>query len=532
MSGTDESGTDDPGALLDDHVQAGRWSEVVSILDRHWGEVLSANPRAVQRAVNALPQDVLSANPRWALATNYVNRFVTNGQTPTTIFRGTEPTPEPSSLLDVLARLTSRVAAKRAGGRYAEAVEFAREARALLDDADDDTRSGLTQALPEIIFQWAMAWEYYGDTDTATREYIESFDAAVAIGHRLAEASAAGATAWMHSLAGRNIQARSWLDRLPPSDGDWWDNRASIAARFAHAQLLIDELALDRAREELSRVSLTGVPERWPAQKYLLAQTAQDAAECADLLTQIDSSAIAAPLGEDRQGAWEPYIAITRAMLLARLENWAAARAALDDVGPDHSRTDIGGIQSQLWKAAARLQAGDVTRARRDATALIEVSTAAPRVLIGALAIAGAAAHRLGDREAAVRQLTMAFSLAEKHRLYKPITLVPSSDLSDVFELIPDLLPEEIRDALVAESGRSDTDPFLELSPRELAVVRSITAHDGLDEVAAGLFVSRNTVKSQLRSIYRKLGIRSRPALEELALRHGYTNATSPRRDT
>jgi LuxR family maltose regulon positive regulatory protein len=33
-----------------------------------------------------------------------------------------------------------------------------------------------------------------------------------------------------------------------------------------------------------------------------------------------------------------------------------------------------------------------------------------------------------------------------------------------------------------------------------------------IDEIAARLYVSRNTVKSQLRTVYRKLGVSSREA--------------------
>lgn len=49
------------------------------------------------------------------------------------------------------------------------------------------------------------------------------------------------------------------------------------------------------------------------------------------------------------------------------------------------------------------------------------------------------------------------------------------------------------------------------LSRRELVVLSHLTEDMTLEELAAVLFVTRNTVKSQLRSIYRKAGVSTRP---------------------
>ncbi|GAA2237061.1 LuxR C-terminal-related transcriptional regulator [Herbiconiux moechotypicola] len=519
--------TEEPGHELDRLVTEGRWDAVVAILDHRWGEVLSADPEAVKRAVNALPASVLEANPRWSLAANYVNRFVSNGQTPTTIFRGTSPTPEPVSLLDLLAGLTSKIAERRARGRYSDAVEAAAEARSLLDEADDTSRTSLRQALPEIAFQWGMAWEYAGDSKRAAQEYAESYDSAVAIDHRLATASAAGALAWLHAIAGRNIQARQWLDRLPPVGEEWWGNRAAVTARFARTQLLVDEFRLSEARAEAATISLRGVPERWPAQKYLLALIEDDPAVCLDLLTQIDSSAATLPADAVSQGAWSPFVAIARSVLLGRLGNWAAAREALDTIHLDERGTEFGALHIRLWKAAAALVTGDVARARRNSSTLIGQSTASPRVLVGALAVSAVAARRSGDEETAATHLDMAVALAAQHRLFAPLTVVPPAELRDLVVAAGATLPADVESALFTDDAAvvSDPDPFLGLTPRELAVVRSMVARSSVDEVSTELFVSRNTIKSQLRSAYRKLGVGSKAALEELALRHGYAPA-------
>lgn len=48
------------------------------------------------------------------------------------------------------------------------------------------------------------------------------------------------------------------------------------------------------------------------------------------------------------------------------------------------------------------------------------------------------------------------------------------------------------------------------LTHREKVVLSRLSEHTTLEEIAAELFVTRNTVKSQVRSVYRKLGISTR----------------------
>ena len=48
------------------------------------------------------------------------------------------------------------------------------------------------------------------------------------------------------------------------------------------------------------------------------------------------------------------------------------------------------------------------------------------------------------------------------------------------------------------------------LTRRELVVLGHLSEDVTLEEIATTLFVTRNTVKSQVRSLYRKLGVSTR----------------------
>ncbi|MBW0253154.1 MULTISPECIES: helix-turn-helix transcriptional regulator [unclassified Cellulomonas] len=63
----------------------------------------------------------------------------------------------------------------------------------------------------------------------------------------------------------------------------------------------------------------------------------------------------------------------------------------------------------------------------------------------------------------------------------------------------------------LADAPRAVTDLFGEpLSPRERVVLAELAEDVTLEDIARKLFVSRNTVKTQVRSIYRKIGASTR----------------------
>jgi DNA-binding NarL/FixJ family response regulator len=60
------------------------------------------------------------------------------------------------------------------------------------------------------------------------------------------------------------------------------------------------------------------------------------------------------------------------------------------------------------------------------------------------------------------------------------------------------------------------------LSPRELDILGLIVQGRSNDEIAADLFVSINTVKSMIRSIYRKIDVTSRAQAVAWGVEHGF----------
>jgi DNA-binding NarL/FixJ family response regulator len=60
------------------------------------------------------------------------------------------------------------------------------------------------------------------------------------------------------------------------------------------------------------------------------------------------------------------------------------------------------------------------------------------------------------------------------------------------------------------------------LSPREIDVIALIVAGRSNEDIAAALYLSINTVKSVIRSIYRKVGVASRSQAVAWGVEHGF----------
>ncbi|MGJ8721365.1 MAG: LuxR C-terminal-related transcriptional regulator [Salinibacterium amurskyense] len=128
--------------------------------------------------------------------------------------------------------------------------------------------------------------------------------------------------------------------------------------------------------------------------------------------------------------------------------------------------------------------------------------------------IKGAAHLSLGSEEQSDVAFDRALRLAARNRMHSPFRLVPS---------------EVVQDMLTRASGRSQplevgalikrldgltvllpTRDSQALSDRERAIARELVRGSNSAEIAETLFISVNTVKSHLKSIYRKLGVTSR----------------------
>ena len=211
------------------------------------------------------------------------------------------------------------------------------------------------------------------------------------------------------------------------------------------------------------------------------------------------------------------YIVGGQIRLMAAIGDLGSARAVLARYPDDPD----GPVYFSVVRAEVLVGAGELDSA-------IEILAHATRTGKGfidqhvqALVLLALLRERAADQNAAISAICAAVSLAAPECFVQPFLqfgraaerLLRSAarhshlDLAfvdQVFRAFDALQPEVSRLAVLTDSLDEP------LTDRELEVLRSLDSLDSLPEISASLFISVNTLKAHLRSIYRKLGVGSR----------------------
>ena len=316
--------------------------------------------------------------------------------------------------------------------------------------------------------------------------------------------------AWMHALRGRPATAERWLRaaedgragrELPDgstSIGPWLALLHAAMCRDGPEQMLSDAEAAVQGLAPASQWRPTAVLVRGAALLLLGGDAGADAgmAEAVDAAESVGATDVQVVA-----------LAVRSLLAEARGDNadarafGLAARALVDERGlQDYATSALGLVAS----ARAELRAGSWERARADlerANLLRPALThAIPWYSLLALVELARAHMALLDMSEARSLLSEADEILRRR---------PA--LGVLFERTRELRAEA--DAVYeARKGRAST-----LTPAELRLLPLLATHLSFNEIGERLYVSRNTVKTQAISVYRKLGVSSRSEAIERA---------------
>jgi LuxR family transcriptional regulator, maltose regulon positive regulatory protein len=327
-----------------------------------------------------------------------------------------------------------------------------------------------------------------------------------------------GYLALADALRGRLNRAASTAAQAsatPAGDGERLSAAISPAAHVALAAVHVERNELRPAHAELKRAeaSLRLHPDRMTGSVACIVAARKALAEGhPDGAIEIVRKA--------RPGGPLPHWLERR---LAMLESRACAAAgdtasALEAA----ARADPGSLEAAATQAHAWLAAGDAQAARNSLAGHRErVETVPDHVRLEAWLVTARISYAVGDRADGRRALQRALRLGEPERLRLPFVLERAwlrrvlradPDLAHVYR---DLLEPDLVSPAREPAPQPGTDPappvMLEpLSSREREVLRYASEMLDTTEIAAVLFISVNTVKSHLKSIYRKLAVTHR----------------------
>ena len=196
----------------------------------------------------------------------------------------------------------------------------------------------------------------------------------------------------------------------------------------------------------------------------------------------------------------------------------AAPAAAIDCIDPTSDRDDgYAGARESIILATAHLALGQPQTTLTLLDPLLEKSTPYQGLAVEALILKAVATSRLHRSTAALEAITAAVDLAQPEGLTRPFVSAgtPVADLLIQHRHVLARHLDFTRDILTAITPQPAQKPAAptdveQLTDRELLVLRYLTTQLKAGDIGADLYLSINTVKSHLQSIYRKLGVTSR----------------------
>lgn len=435
------------------------------------------------------------------------------------VARGEPADPSTLILLELLS-----VAAHRFDGDPTAIRESAARALAMLDRADRFPAWAGYRAIATQSHAVGLLWS--GDLEPAARildRLLASADRTPLDGVELAMLAARSNVALAHALRGQLDLAGELAGvAVEYATARGW--AALLQTRPAHLTRALVHLvrgegtATDVALAD-AHAAVSGGEEQAPALWLWCLQTEAAAARGR---TRAAGHALARVLAGAKD--WDPVgflpDAVERALTAARLTAPRGLGAPLTGVPGTHTSTGLSCRGRLLLRDGKHLQALALVAPVRE--------IAEPESLLDLLAVldaqvvAALAEQRDQRTSAALATLRAAIALAGPQRVAAPFLGVRAPELPALLRQLRDEDPEDpfvggLCDQLRAGgSPPREGEPLLEpLTERELAVLRALPSMKSNAEIAADSFVSVNTVKAHLKSLYRKLGVsRRREAVE------------------
>ncbi|WP_338020960.1 helix-turn-helix transcriptional regulator [Rhodococcus sp. YH1] len=486
----------DPHAALALAVEGRHWQQALQIVDEHWtalytgGFLDTLGPALVER----IPPAIADAHPTIAAIRRLHRQFAAPRDVPVV---AAEPdtaagvTPAPAET--VMRTMTLRI-----DGRFTEAAAVcdavAAEPVPVFDDLDDHVR----HAYAFYYLHIGITYLLVDRADEATTMFRRAHSAGAG---SFVERDAAGKLALTYALRGACTDAQAWLDeerRHPPLPQES-EKLVRTAGCVAAALVALDRLDTEQALDILTELGTPADNEEfWGFVLYTHGQHALLAGMPADGLRDIDAQIRRYP--KLYGGLSAALLEAVRADLHLACGHVAQAERLVE--GRTHPLTAPVRARIRLLAADPAGAEAVVDRHRTDPAGTFRESM--ELAVLGAVAAAAG-----GDRCQAQRHLGRAIALSRQRGMLRPFTLLPAPMLQELATLGMDL-PLDAHQAAAQFVVFPVYQPIVRLTPRERAVLDAVLVGGTASSIAAAEFVSINTVKSQLRSLYRKLGVHSR----------------------
>jgi DNA-binding CsgD family transcriptional regulator len=512
----DRGGSRGAAMALSHAVAAGTWALVERTWDEHAVTLQMCHPDVLADALNAVPLSLIAGCPAMALARTVLNAGAHGAASSywlgaASLFGGERrdaglPSTD-LSLPNVVYVGAVQIMGLRHAGRLAESMEVAEAVQARISMRGPGPAAG-NDRLGWFHLQWGISLTLAGDA-RAEQVYRRAWEYGLASSVAFIPAKAAANLALIYAMRGEAGAAQTWLDRHRRFlDDDLRIRRfVEIGAKVAEGILALDRMVGSAASAILDELDQGFRPvELQPFVTYLRAEHALHHGDpetvLADLRAVVANDAAIGGHGERGVAG----LLLTRALadLLLATGRAAEVRQLL------RARESTLAIMT-VPAARFHLLVGDYSRARRVAECSEWQPVLARADRVELLLIHAVAAYRQGDEAAAGRLTTRALDARAHGAGLQALAAIPYIELMSLLALAARrLAPAEVEILAAARPMYPASLVVVELSERERSVLTELARTTSRHEIARALYVSINTVKTQLASAYYKLGVTTR----------------------
>ncbi|MFX1759983.1 LuxR family transcriptional regulator [Rhodococcus gordoniae] len=486
-------------------VEAGDWKTAVTIVEESWAHMVERSFDVLVKVLRQIPDGELEDHPSVlagrALFTQMLDEHsILHASLSTDVDELVElgRTAEAAQAVYVA---TVQTLTLRVSGEFGEAARLTLLLQPLVGSILEHRPDDLAPQLPLLRLQWAITLQLAGYLTESTAAFRRAYRGAYAANIAFAVQNAAGSSALNWAAVGDLPRAREWLHierRAEQTEGRWGE-MVKVSGRVASALVHLDALDLDEAAGYLDTVGVPRVSEElWGFVAYARASYDLATGHAYDGLTGLHRL-IASHHDLYGHGAFcRRMLGAAEIDLHLALGNGNLARALAAEQSADHPMCVVAAGRAELF---TRHPEAALKKLKR----VPWTECGYPRAHLESLLVAAGAHLDLGDENGAARNWRRACALAESLGNRRAFTT----------------LPGDVTEHLVALSGRpvpggpvgsvfAEPVTHVELSPRETDVLELLALGSTHADIAKKLFVSHNTIKTQLRSIYRKLGVHTR----------------------
>lgn len=473
------------GAAVVHLVRARLWDELVDSVETGWRALVGYDEHELCGLIERLPADVIARSARLVVLRDYV---AARGGGPE--MAGAAPA-APGTLAPLLHRVYE-VAGTEPALRTQDPV-------ARYSELAPEVRRGLAL----VLCEWATDRLVAGESPVAHVAFADAHVLADDLGDVPLRTRAAVGAALVDVVHGEILSAARWLDTLDAEARAVLASEPALAAFAASTRALVAigrlEVRSSDVTELLAADDVVEEARGLVGTVRLLAGLVRAEGESA---SEIEDTASTRAPGDPDDLVGKIATSARIDLLLAQGKIFQARSLLARAAGQGPAFT--------LARARTAYHGGDFARAVALARQGLALEPSVPRLQSGLLLVLAAAESARGHEAEAVDAARDAVTTCTTSGLVQYLAYTPrdilrglSADVPGLAEALDDLEARGVADILPAPRV------VAELSEREREVLETLATADSLGAVARRLYLTTNTVKTHLRSIYRKLGTHS-----------------------